>query len=155
MQILPMGGNGSVDRPRNLVRTMGTLRASSLTGGDSLARTPRKAGEQLSRWEIGDNALTTLSQNTGNTGDELSSLIQQLVQAAEPLAGKFDGAGKAAFDSFKARADGITADLRAGLGSIQEGQTGMNTAFTTGAQTMADDASQNMGAANFDAAKFR
>lgn len=109
----------------------------------------------MSRWEVGESTLTSLSRNTGSTGDELSSLIQQLVQAAEPLAGKFNGAGKAAFDSFKARADGITADLRAGLGSIQEGQTGMNSAFTTGAQTMADDAAQNMGAANFDAAKFR
>jgi hypothetical protein len=109
----------------------------------------------LSRWQIGDSTLTTLSQSTGTTGDELSSLIQQLVQAAEPLSGKFDGAGKAAFDSFKLRADGITADLRAGLGSIQEGQTGMNTAFVTGDQTMADDANQSMGSANFDAAKFR
>ncbi|WP_435111461.1 hypothetical protein [Nocardiopsis synnemataformans] len=109
----------------------------------------------MSRWQIGDSTLTTLSQSTGSTGDELSSLIQQLVQAAEPLAGKFDGAGKAAFDSFKLRADGITADLRAGLGSIQEGQTGMNTAFVTGDQTMADDANQSMGSANFDAAKFR
>ncbi|WP_150241694.1 hypothetical protein [Nocardiopsis quinghaiensis] len=109
----------------------------------------------MSRWEIGSNTLNALSQNTGTTGDELSSLIQQLVQAAEPLAGKFDGAGKAAFDSFKARADGIAADLRAGLGSIQEGQTGMNSAFSTGAETMADDANQRMGSANFDAAKFR
>jgi len=109
----------------------------------------------LSRWEVGDSTLNTLAQNTGGSGDELTSLIQQLVQAAEPLAGKFDGAGKAAFDSFKLQADSITADLRAGLGSIQEGQGGMNAAFTTGADTMADDANQNMGAANFDAAKFR
>ncbi|WP_047871506.1 hypothetical protein [Nocardiopsis sp. RV163] len=109
----------------------------------------------MSRWQIGDSTLTTLSQSTGTTGDELSSLIQQLVQAAEPLSGKFDGAGKAAFDSFKLRADAITADLRAGLGSIQEGQGGMNAAFVTGDQTMADDANQSMGSANFDAAKFR
>ncbi|WP_159941637.1 MULTISPECIES: hypothetical protein [unclassified Nocardiopsis] len=109
----------------------------------------------MSRWEIGSNTLNTLSQNTATVGDELTNLIQQLVQAAEPLSGKFDGAGKAAFDSFKMRADGIAADLRAGLGSIQEGQSGMNAAFTTGAQTMADDANQKMGAANFDAAKFR
>lgn len=109
----------------------------------------------MSRWEIGDNTLTTLSQRTGSSGDELSSLIQELITAADPLYGKFSGAGKNAFDSFKERADGITADLRAGLGSIQEGQTGMNTAFITGNQTMADDANQNMGAANFDAAKFR
>lgn len=109
----------------------------------------------MSRWDVGETTLSTLSQNTASSGDELSNLITQLVQAAEPLSGKFDGPGKAAFDSFKARADGIAADLRAGLGSIQEGQQGMNTAFQTGTRTMADDANQNMGAANFDAAKFR
>ena len=109
----------------------------------------------MSRWEVGETTLATLGQNTAGSGDELSSLIQQLVQAAEPLVGKFDGAGKSAFDSFKARADEITADLRAGLGSIQVGQEGMNTAFVSGADTMADDANANMGAANFDAAKFR
>ncbi|AFR07125.1 MULTISPECIES: hypothetical protein [Nocardiopsis] len=109
----------------------------------------------MSRWEVGDATLTTLGQNTAGSGDELSSLVQQLVQAAEPLAGKFDGAGKAAFDSFKARADGIASDLRAGLGSIQVGQEGMNAAFVGGADTMADDANANMGAANFDGAKFR
>ena len=109
----------------------------------------------MSRWEVGESTLSRLSQNTGTSGDELSSLITQLVQAAEPLSGKFDGAGKAAFDSFKMRADGIAADLRSGLGSVQEGQTGMDSAFNSGAQTMADDANQSMGSANFDAAKFR
>ncbi|MCY9786889.1 hypothetical protein KIK06_23685 [Nocardiopsis sp. EMB25] len=109
----------------------------------------------MSRWDVGESTLATLSQNTAGSGDELSTLITQLVQAAEPLSGKFDGPGKAAFDSFKSRADAITADLRAGLGSVQEGQSGMNAAFQTGAQTMADDANQNMSAANFDAAKFK
>lgn len=109
----------------------------------------------MSRWDVGESTLTTLSQSTAGTGDELSSLIGQLVQAAEPLSGKFDGPGKAAFDSFKARADGISADLRAGLGSIQEGQSGVNASLTSGAETMADDANQSMGSANFDAAKFR
>ncbi|MFW6640713.1 hypothetical protein ACOALZ_11820 [Nocardiopsis algeriensis] len=109
----------------------------------------------MSRWDIGDSTLNTLAQNTATSGDELSSLIQQLIQAAEPLSGKFDGAGKAAFDSFKLRADGIAADLRAGLGSIQEGQGGMNVAFSSGSETMAEDANQGMSSANFDAAKFR
>ncbi|OLT28585.1 hypothetical protein BJF83_15010 [Nocardiopsis sp. CNR-923] len=109
----------------------------------------------MPRWDQGDTTLVTLGQNTAGSGDELSTLIGQLVQAAEPLYGKFDGPGKAAFDSFKNRADAIAADLRAGLGSIQEGQAGMQAAFQTGTQTMTDDANQNMAAANFDAAKFR
>lgn len=109
----------------------------------------------MSRWDVGDQTLTTLANRTSTSGDELSGLIQQLISAAEPLAGKFNGAGKAAFDSFKARSEQITADLNAGLGSINEGQRGMDSAFRTGSQTMADDASRNMSTANFDAAKFK
>ncbi|MFV2198168.1 hypothetical protein [Nocardiopsis sp. LOL_012] len=109
----------------------------------------------MSRWDVGESTLASLGQRTAGSGDELAGLITQLVAAAEPLAGKFDGPGKAAFDSFKQRADAITADLRAGLGSINEGQSGMNAAFQTAGQTMADDANQNMSAANFDAAKFK
>ncbi|MDA0565006.1 hypothetical protein LG943_11840 [Streptomonospora sp. S1-112] len=109
----------------------------------------------MSRWDFGDQTLTTLNRNTSTSGDQLATLINQLIDAAEPLSGRFNGAGKAAFDSFKARSEQITADLSAGLGSINQGQTGMQTAFATGNQTMADDATRNMGAANFDAAKFR
>ncbi|MFC3996261.1 hypothetical protein ACFOVU_10070 [Nocardiopsis sediminis] len=109
----------------------------------------------MSRWDYGDQTLTTLAGNTSDSTQDLGTLIQQLIAAAEPLAGKFNGAGKAAFDSFKASSEQITADLNAGLGSINEGQRGMQTAFSSGNQTMAEDARQNMGAANFDAAKFR
>ncbi|TDQ52266.1 hypothetical protein [Actinorugispora endophytica] len=109
----------------------------------------------MSRWDYGDQTLSTLARTTSGSKDELGDLIGQLIQAAEPLAGKFNGAGKAAFDSFKARSEQITADLNAGLGSINEGQHGMQTAFSEGSQSMADEAQRNMGAANFDAAKFR
>ena len=108
-----------------------------------------------SRWDFGDQTLVTLAQNTSGSQDELGNLIKQLIQAAEPLSGKFNGPGKAAFDSFKARADQITAHLNAGLGSINQGQRGMQAAFSEGSQTMADEANRNMSAANFDAAKFR
>ncbi|GAA3759907.1 hypothetical protein [Salinactinospora qingdaonensis] len=109
----------------------------------------------MSRWDYGDQTLTTLARNTSGSTDELGSLIKELISAAEPLVGRFNGAGKAAFDSFKARSEQITADLNAGLGSINEGQYGMETAFSSGNQAMADEAQRNMAAANFDAAKFK
>ena len=62
-----------------------------------------------SRWDFGDQTLTTLAQNTSGSQDELGDLIKQLIDAAEPLSGKFNGSGKAAYDSFKSRADQITA----------------------------------------------
>ena len=107
------------------------------------------------RWDQGDQTLVTLARGTQGSTQELGTLVKQLIQAAEPLVGKFNGSGKAAFDSFKANADQITADLNAGLGSVNTGQRGMQQAFSTGDQTMADEAQSKMSSANFDAAKFK
>jgi uncharacterized protein YukE len=104
---------------------------------------------------MGQETLGVLTQRTSGSTDELRVLIGQLIQAAEPLSGRFDGAGKAAFDAFKANSDQITADLGQGLGSVNTGQAGMNRAFLTGDTTMADDTRSLMSAANFDAARFR
>ncbi|GLY92152.1 hypothetical protein [Actinoallomurus iriomotensis] len=109
----------------------------------------------MTRWDMGRETLTTLTRRTHGSTEELRSLIQQLIRAAEPLEGRFDGNGKAMFDNFKAHADQISADLGRGLGSVNTGQAGMNKAFTHGDITMADDTRSLMGAANFDGAKFR
>ncbi|XVQ12485.1 DUF6507 family protein [Spirillospora sp. CA-255316] len=109
----------------------------------------------MGRWDYGDQTLVTLAKNTGGSTQELATLVKQLIAAAEPLSGRFNGAGKAAFDSFKARSDQIIADLTTGLGSVNQGQIGMDKAFVVGDQTMADDAQRNAAAANFDGAKFR
>ncbi|MBO2465255.1 hypothetical protein [Actinomadura violacea] len=109
----------------------------------------------MGRWNYGQETLVTLTKNTGGSTQELATLVKQLIVAAEPLIGKFDGAGKAAFDSFKAHSDQIIADLTTGLHSVNRGQGGMETAFVTGDQQMAADAQRNMSAANFDGAKFR
>ena len=109
----------------------------------------------MGRWDQGQTTLTTLARQTGTSGEELANLVRQLIVAAEPLAGKFNGAGKAAFDSFKARSDQITADLKGGLDRVNTGQIGMETAFSGGDQEMADEGQRAMGAANFDGAKFR
>ncbi|MBA9006721.1 MULTISPECIES: hypothetical protein [Thermomonospora] len=109
----------------------------------------------MGRWDQGAETLSTLARNTGDRGEELASLVRALIAAAEPLSGKFNGAGKAAFDSFKARSDQIIADLKGGLDRVNIGQVGMDRAFLTGDQSMADEAGRTMSAANFDAAKFR
>ncbi|MBV7701089.1 hypothetical protein, partial [Streptomyces sp. TRM70350] len=86
---------------------------------------------------------------------DLGTLIRQLVQAAQPLEGKFNGTGRAMFDQFKARADEITAELNGSLSAILGGQSGMESAFGSGDQEQGDNARQQMAAANFDAARFR
>ena len=109
----------------------------------------------MSRWSFNEETMPVLQKNTSSSGEELEGLIKDLISAAEPLEGKFDGEGKAAFASFKANSEMIAADLKSGLGRINEGQQEMDTAFRTGDETMADDANSDMGKANFDAAKFK
>ncbi|MCX5529786.1 hypothetical protein OG785_04315 [Streptomyces sp. NBC_00006] len=106
------------------------------------------------KFDMGSTTLSTLGKSTSGSSDDLGALIQQLIAAAQPLEGKFNGEGKAMFDAFKANADDITAALNGSLSSILGGQSGMDTAFGTGDQEQSDNAQQNMGAANFDAARF-
>lgn len=106
------------------------------------------------KFDMGSQTLGSLAKQTQGASDDLGSLIQQLIVAAEPLQGNFNGAGRAAFDGFKANADAITAELNSSLAAILGGQAGMDTAFGTGDTEMADNASSAAGSANFDAARF-
>ncbi|EGX54917.1 hypothetical protein SZN_35507 [Streptomyces zinciresistens K42] len=106
------------------------------------------------KFDMGSTALSDLGRSTVGSGEDLGSLIQQLIQAAEPLEGKFNGAGKAAFDTFKVNADEITSALNGSLGAILGGQSGMDSAFGTGDVELEENANQNIGAADFDAARF-
>lgn len=106
------------------------------------------------KFDMGSTALSTLTSQTSGSSSDLGVLIRQLIAAAEPLEGRFNGAGKAAFDLFKANADEITAALNGSLQQILGGQSGMDTAFGSGDQESAENARTTMAAANFDAARF-
>ncbi|MFD6937043.1 hypothetical protein ACFWAP_12980 [Streptomyces goshikiensis] len=107
------------------------------------------------KFDMGTQVLTNLMSGSQNSSTDLGSLIKQLVAAAEPLEGKFQGQGKIAFDSFKLRADDIAKELNASLAAILGGQSGMEQAFGSGDQEQGENARQTQGAANFDAARFR
>lgn len=106
------------------------------------------------KFDMGADTLGTLRTRTSGNNDDLGSLIQQLVQAAAPLEGNFNGAGKAAFDRFKMRGDEITGELNRALSAILGGIGGMDTSFREGEQDMASNSTSSEGAANFDAARF-
>lgn len=106
------------------------------------------------KFDMGSSTLSSLTKQTQGSSDDLGTLIRQLVEAATPLEGKFNGAGRAAFDGFKARADQITADLNGALSAILGGQAGMDSAFGQGDSEMSDNASSAQASANFDAARF-
>ncbi|GHF89733.1 hypothetical protein [Streptomyces thermodiastaticus] len=107
------------------------------------------------KFDMGAQTLSTLMRDSRGSSDDLGALIRQLVQAAQPLEGKFNGAGRQAFDQFKAHADGITRELNSSLAAILGGQSGMESAFSSGDQEQGENARQQMSAANFDAARFR
>jgi uncharacterized protein YukE len=106
------------------------------------------------KFDMGSNTLTTLTKQTGSANQDLGALVKRLIEAARPLEGRFNGAGKAAWDSFKARGDQIAADLNGALSAINTGQSGMNTAFIEGETEQADNATRLQSTANFDAARF-
>ncbi len=107
------------------------------------------------KFDMGAQTLSTLQRDSRGASDDLGGLVRQLVQAAQPLEGKFNGAGRAMFDQFKTRADQISGDLNGSLSAILGGQSGMDGAFSSGDQEQGDNARQQMAAANFDAARFR
>ncbi|MFJ8094171.1 hypothetical protein [Streptomyces griseofuscus] len=52
------------------------------------------------KFDMGAQTLSTLMRDSRGSSQDLGTLIRQLVQAAEPLEGKFNGAGRTAFDQF-------------------------------------------------------
>ncbi|MDB1090324.1 hypothetical protein PJ985_22495 [Streptomyces sp. ACA25] len=106
------------------------------------------------KFDMGNQALSSLMKQSQVSNADLDTLIKQLISAAQPLEGKFNGAGKAAFDQFKNSSDEISHSLNSALRAILGGQSGMDQAFGSGEQESADNARQQMGAANFDAARF-
>ena len=106
------------------------------------------------KFDIGASTLSSLTRQTSGSSDDLGTLIRALVDSAAPLEGVFNGSGRAAFDSFKARTDQVTADLNSALAAIIGGQSGMDRSFATGDEEMASNATSGQGSANFDAARF-
>lgn len=106
------------------------------------------------KFDMGSQTLSTLQRGTEGSHQDLGGLVRRLVASVEPLEGKFNGAGRAAFDAFKQRTDEVANDLNSSLASILTGQSGMDTAFQTGDAETADNASRAQSSANFDAARF-
>ncbi|WP_433260127.1 hypothetical protein ACQPZF_23235 [Actinosynnema sp. CS-041913] len=106
------------------------------------------------KFDMGWTTLTTLTRQSQGSSDELGALVTALIAAASPLEGKFNGNGRAMWDSFKSRSDQVSADLNGALGSIVVGQSGMDTAFVQGDEEMSTNATATQAGANFDAARF-
>lgn len=106
------------------------------------------------KFDMGSQTLGTLAQQTGSASQDLGQLVRALVEAAAPLEGRFNGAGRVKFDEFKARTDEVANELNGSLAAILTGQAEMNRSFQTSDQESADNARQQQGTASFDAARF-
>jgi hypothetical protein len=106
------------------------------------------------KFAMGADTLSVLGKTTSGSSDELAVLVRQLLEAAEPLEGRFQGAGRAAFDSFKARTDAISGELKAALDGVLVGIGGMNRSFLEGESAMVDQTQSMEAGSAFDAARF-
>lgn len=106
------------------------------------------------KFDMGNTTLGVLSKGTQGSHEDLGALVTSLVTCVEPLEGTFNGAGRAAFDAFKARTDQVAADLNGSLSAILQGQGGMDLAFQTGDMESSDNATTAQSSANFDGARF-
>jgi len=103
---------------------------------------------------MGSDTLSQLTKKTSSSSDDLGALVKQLAQAAEPLEGKFNGAGRAAFDNFKAQSDQISVELNQALSAVLGGIASMDLSFKEGDQDMFDQTRSTEGSVSFDAARF-
>lgn len=103
---------------------------------------------------MGSDTLGVLTKATSGSSDELSLLVRQLFEAAEPLEGQFQGAGRAAFDRFKSRTDAISSELKLALDGVLGGISSMDRSFQEGESSMVDQTTSLEAGSSFDAARF-
>jgi uncharacterized protein YukE len=106
------------------------------------------------RFAMGAETLSQLTTATSAASDDLGALVRELLVAAEPLQGRFNGAGRAAFDQFKAHTDEIADELDAALTSVLGGIDGQNVAFVQGEQQMVEETRAGHAGAGFESARF-
>lgn len=106
------------------------------------------------KFDMGSSTLSTLAKGTDGSHQNLGGLVKALMASTGPIEDKFHGNARVAFDDFKARTDEIADALNGSLAAILTGQSEMDTAFVTGDQEGADNATQAQASANFDGARF-
>lgn len=106
------------------------------------------------KFAMGAETLSQLTKQTQGKSDDMGALVKELAQSAEVLNGKFNGAGRAAFDRFKQNSDQIANELNAALNAVLTGISGMDRSYTEGDSDMAQATQSTMGSVSFDAARF-
>ncbi|MFT3861918.1 hypothetical protein [Micropruina sp.] len=101
------------------------------------------------KFSVGTQTLGTLLNKTTTQSDDLKTLIEKFIAAAEPLQGRMSGEAKVAFDKFKARSDQVAGTLHNALVGICGSIDGQNQSFIQGAQEGADAHTQSEGSVDY------
>ncbi|MCW3156891.1 hypothetical protein [Micropruina sonneratiae] len=101
------------------------------------------------KFSMGADVLSSLSSKTSVESDDMKTLVDNFIAAAEPLRGKMSGPAKDAFDKFKLKSDEIAVTMNNALVGICGSIEGQDKSFKQGAQEGADVHSANEGSANF------
>lgn len=101
------------------------------------------------KFSMEDQTLVRLGQRSQTESDDLGTLVRQLMQAAEPLAGVFNGPARARFNDFQAKTDQIANSLNGALAGIVGSIAGQNVAFNTAAEDGASAHDAAQGSADF------
>jgi len=108
----------------------------------------------IMKFSMGADTLSQLTKKTSTSNDDLGVLVKRLAEAGAPLEGKFNGAGRAAFDSFSRQSDQIARELNSALSAVLGGISGMDVAFKEGDHDMSEQTRSSEGSVSFDAARF-
>ncbi|MFT3888479.1 MAG: hypothetical protein QM713_10005 [Arachnia sp.] len=101
------------------------------------------------KFAMEEQTLVQLGQKTQTESEDLATLVRQLVEAAEPLEGVFNGAARGRFNEFKSKTDQIATSLNNALAGIVGSIAGQNLAFVTAAEDGAAAHQAAQGAADF------
>lgn len=106
------------------------------------------------KFSMEGETLVRLGQRSQVESDDLGALVRRLGDAAEPLAGTFNGPAKASFNTFKARTDEISVALNNALVGIVGSIAGQNQAFVMAAEEGAAAHEAGQGRADFSGEAF-
>lgn len=101
------------------------------------------------KFSMEEQTLVRLGQQSQTESEDLGTLVQQLVQAAEPLEAVFNGVARARFNEFQSRTDSIAMSLNNALAGIVGAISGQNQAFVMAAEEGAAAHNSAQGAADF------
>lgn len=101
------------------------------------------------KFSMEEQTLVNLGQRTQTESDDLGTLVKQLMDAAEPLEGVFNGPARAKFNEFKGRTDEIAGQLNNALVGIVGSIEGQNVAFVSAAEDGAAAHTAAQGSSDF------